>query len=54
MDKNDWFNDDDLKKALNLTYAQRLEALESFNQFILSAMSEETLKIAMQLKNSGF
>lgn len=54
MDKNDWFNDDDLKKALKLTYAQRLELLESFNKFILSAISDENLKISMQLKNSGF
>ncbi|MGM0601150.1 MAG: hypothetical protein ACQETH_15175 [Candidatus Rifleibacteriota bacterium] len=54
MCENEWFNDDDLKAALKLTYAQRLEMLQNFNAFILSAMSKENLKIAMELRKSGF
>lgn len=54
MVNDDWFNDDDLKKTLKLTYLQRLEMLESFNRFILATISDENLKIAQELKKNGF
>ncbi len=52
--KNEYINDEDLKRYINLSPEKKLEYLDEMNQFLNEAMPTENKKIAKKLREEGF
>ena len=51
--KDEYINDEDLKRYIDLSPEKKLEYLEKMNQFLNAAVSPENKKIAKKLREEG-
>lgn len=52
--KDQYINDEDLKRYIDLPLEKKLEYLEEMNKFLDAVMPEENKKIARKLREEGF
>ncbi|MBI3591795.1 MAG: hypothetical protein HY094_10510 [Candidatus Melainabacteria bacterium] len=52
--KDEYINDEDLKRYIDLSPEKKLEYLNEMNQFLNAAMPPENKKIAQKLREEGF
>lgn len=52
--KDEYINDEDLKRYIDLTPEKKLEYLEKMNQFLNEAMPLKNKEIAKKLREEGF
>ncbi len=52
--KDEYINDDDLKRYMNLSVEKKFEYLEEINKFFNAAMPKENKEIARRLREEGY
>lgn len=52
--KDEYINDEDLKRYIDLSPEKKLEYLEEMNKFLNAAMPPENKEIAKKLREEGF
>ena len=52
--KDEYINDEDLKRYIDLSPEKKLKYLEEINSFLNEAMPEKSKKIAKRLREEGF
>ncbi|MBI3308686.1 MAG: hypothetical protein HYZ79_04870 [Candidatus Melainabacteria bacterium] len=52
--KDEYINDEDLKRYIDLSPEKKLEYLEEMNLFLNAAMPPENKRIAKKLREEGF
>lgn len=52
--KNEYINDEDLKRYISLSPEKKMEYIEEMNDFLNAAMTPENKKIAKKLREEGF